>query len=253
MLKTKEATKRVVAAKAPVTPTQEIELPASPVGSSLSTITAESQIRGENSAADFGSPPRLTLVAGTSGLAEYVSPGQWAINNNLGTPVALGTEILILPLSSTKWWLKDFGQDDGVPGAPVRFLTEAEVREYGGTTMREPGKITFSRSMELHLLLTNNEKADQTYLRLTLNGAPHLVAVYEAARTAYRGVGVGLNLYWHNTGELPHLRRWKFGIIKKENRAIKSIYHVPTLTRGEPVSATEKVELEKLIDRQLLH
>jgi hypothetical protein len=249
---TPKPTQRIVAAKAPAAPKPEIELPASPADSSLSTTTVESQIRGEDCAADFGAPPRLTLVAGTSALAEYVTPGQWAINNNLGAPVALGTEIEILPISPTKWWLQDYGQDDG-SGAPVRFLTDAEVRDYGGTTMREPGKVTFSRSIELRVLITDNEKADQTYLRVLLSGASLLAAVYEAARTAYRSVGVGLNLYWHNTGELPHQRRWKLGVVRKENRLVKSFYFVPTLTRGEPVSAAERVELEKMIDRQLFN
>ena len=40
--------------------------------------------------------------------------------------------------------------------SPVRFKTEKEVIDYGGTTYRESGKVTFSRSMEIRCLITGS-------------------------------------------------------------------------------------------------
>jgi hypothetical protein len=243
---------RVVAAKAPVTTELEIEVPASSAASAISTQVSD--IHGEFCSADFGSVPRLSLIASTSKLAEYFSPGQLAIANGIGDPVPLGDKITIIPLTASLWWLMDFGQEEaGAGGAPVRLATEQEVRDYGGTIsrLREPGKVTFSRSMEIRLLLEDTNKADSTYLRLNLNGSPYLVALYEASRSAYRSVGVGLNLSWHNGHEVPHHRQWTLGIKSQRNKSLGTNYYVPTLTRGNETPVGMRAEIRQLIDRQL--
>jgi len=147
---------KVVTAKTPVTAELEIEVPASPTTSTISTP----DIRGELCSTDFGTPPRLSLISSTSKLAEHFRPGQWAIANGIGDPVPLGDKITVTPLTASLWWLMDFGQEEAnAGGAPVRLTSEQEVRDYGGTISREPGKVTFSRSMEIRLLLEDTDKA----------------------------------------------------------------------------------------------
>jgi hypothetical protein len=238
-----------IAAKAPATSDFEIEVPTSSPTSTISTQVSD--IRGEICSTDFGSPPRLSLIASTSKLAEYFSAGQWALANGIGDPVPLGNTITITPLTASLWWLMDFGQEEASAGAPVRLATEEEVRNYGGTVSREPGKVTFSRSMEIRLLLEDTDKADATYLRLTLNRSRYLVALYEASRSAYRSVGVGLNLTWHNGHEVPHHRRWTLGIKVQKNKSLGTNYYVPTLTRGDETPIEMRAEIRQLIDRQL--
>jgi hypothetical protein len=192
-------------------------------------------------------------VASTSKLAEHFPPGQWAIANGIGDPVPLGTTITVIPLTASLWWLMDFGQEEAsAGGAPVRLTSEQEVRDYGGTISREPGKVTFSRSMEIRLLLEDTDKADSTYLRLALNGSRYLVALYEASRSAYRSIGVGLNLTWHNGHEVPHQRQWTLGIKVQKNKILGTNYYVPTLTRGAETPIGMRAEVRQLIDRQLL-
>jgi hypothetical protein len=74
--------------------------------------------------------------------------------------------------------------------------------------------------MEIRLLLPDSEKADSTYLRIPIDGKIYLAAVYEASRMAYRSVGVGLNLHWHNTQELPHKRRWQLGVASRKSKTV---------------------------------
>jgi hypothetical protein len=248
MLKTTKP--KVIAAKAPVITELEIEVPASPATSTISTQISD--IRGELCSMDFGTPPRLSLISSTSRLAEHFRPGQWAIANGIGDPVPLGDKITIIPLTASLRWLMDFGQEEAnAGGAPVRFTSEQEVRDYGGTISREPGKVTFSRSMEIRLLLEDTDKADSTYLRLTLNGSPYLVALYEASKSAYRSVGVGLNLTWHSGHEAPHQRQWILGIKVQKNKSLGTNYYVPTLTRGPETPIEMRAEIRQLIDRQL--
>jgi hypothetical protein len=250
MQKTSSQKAKVVAAKIPATTESEIEVSPSATASELSTQVA-SQIRGEECSADFGGPPRLTLVAALSGLAEVIPPGHWALNNGIGAPVNLGAQIQILPLAASRAWLLDFGQEEG-GGVPVRFEHERDVEAYGGTTTRAPGKPTFSRSMEIRLLLPDTEQADSTYLRIPLNAKIYLAALYEASRTAYRSVGVGLNLHWHNTKELPHKRRWQLGVTTRKSKTVNAAYHLPILSDLGVVPDAEIGEIEKLIDRGLL-
>jgi len=112
MQKTSSQKAKVVAAKIPATTESEIEVSPSATASELSTQVA-SQIRGEECSADFGGPPRLTLVAALSGLAEVIPPGHWALNNGIGAPVNLGAQSQILPLAASRAWLLDFGQEEG--------------------------------------------------------------------------------------------------------------------------------------------
>jgi hypothetical protein len=249
MTKAQSQKERVVAAKTPVATESEIEVSTS--STALEPQTSTVQIRGEDCSADFGAPLRLTLVAATSGLAEVIQPGQWALNNGLGAPVALGPQVEIVPLTATRSWLMDYGQEDS-GGPPIRFASQEEVQNYGGTTTREPGKLTFSRAMELRLLLPDTEEADSTYLRVPINGQIHLAAVYEAARMAHRTVGVGLNLHWHNTKQMPHEHRWQLGVTTRKSKQVGAMYYLPTLRDLGPVSKTEIAELTKLIDRGLL-
>ena len=256
MLKTPKP--KVIAAKAPAITELEIEVSASPAASAISTQTP-SNIRGEFCAADFGSPPRLALVYSTSNAVQWLSPGQWGLTNGIGDPVGLGPAVNVIFLSARLWWLMDYGQEEsGGGGAPVRFEKKQEVIDYGGqplesfNTMREPNKPTFSRSMELNLLIEDANKADATYLRLPLSGNTYLVAVYEASRSGYRSVGVGLNATWHNRHEVPHQCQWTLGIRSQRNKRLGTTYPVPTLTRGPEVPTAIRAEIRQLIDRQLL-
>jgi hypothetical protein len=242
---------KVIAAKAPAMAQTELEVPASPAASQLST-TISGQIRGEECmTVDYGSPPRLSLVHALSNLAEEIQVGEWGLSNGLGAPVALGPQVEMVPLTAALWWLQDFGQGE-VGGLPTRFATVEEVVAYGGTTTGEPGKLSFSRSMELKVLLKDTDKADSTFLRVPVSGRTYLCAVYEAARSAYRVVGVGFNLSWANSKEAPHQRRWRLGVATRKNKQLGANYYVPTLANIGPVSAEEAAELVKLIDRQLL-
>jgi hypothetical protein len=180
----------------------ELEGGPSALASATYNPPAIGQIIGETSSEDFGAPPRLSLVAATSSLAEEVTPGQWAISNGLGAAVALGPRIEMIALTCIKWWLMDFGQAEGMP---VRFSTEAEVRQYGGCLSKtpEPGKLTFSRSMEIRLLITSPAKVPGTFLKLPVGTHMYPAALYEAGRTAFRVVGVGLNVTQVNNQEKP--------------------------------------------------
>ena len=240
----------VVAAKIPAMTTRDNGGSPSATTSELSTMHA-GQIRGEHCPIDFGSPPRLSLVHAVSGLSEEIPAGQWALSNGLGDPVALGPTVEIVPLTATLQWLLDFGQDEG-GGAPTRFATAAEVENYGGTMTGEPGKPSFSRSMELRAILPDVEAADSTYLRLPLGGRTYLAALYEPAKSAYRSVGVGLNLTWANNQEAPHQRRWRLGIETRKHRSLGTNYFAPTLTDLGRVPADEEAEFAKLIDQQML-
>jgi len=230
----------------------EPELEASP--SALTSLTPNPlvEIAGETVAEDFGTCPRLSLVSATSSLADEIPPGQWAISNGLGAAVALGPRIEIVPLQRTKWWLMDFGQGEA-GGPPVRFKTEEEVRQFGGCNSRqpEPGKLAFSRSMEIRLLVTSQHDVPETYLQLPVGTHAYPVALYEAARSAFRVVGVGLNLYLTNTSEKEWERKWKLGVSVRKNRNLNTTYFVPSLERGEPTSAAERLELSRLVERQL--
>jgi hypothetical protein len=208
------------------------------------------QIIGETCSEDFGAPPRLSLVAATSGLAEEVTPGQWALSNGLGAAVALGPRIEMIALTCTKWWLIDFGQAEG---PPVRFSTEAEVHQYGGCLSKapEPGKSTFSRSMEIRLLITSPTKVPGTYLKLPVGAHVYPAALYEAGRTAFRSVGVGLQVTQANNQEKPWDRKWALGISTRKNRTYGSTYFIPTLEDRGPTSAAERVEVARIVERQL--
>jgi hypothetical protein len=207
-------------------------------------------IIGETCSEDFGAPPRLSLVAPTSRLAEEISPGQWALSNGLGAAVALGSRIEMIPLYCTKWWLMDFGQAEGLP---VRFLTEAEVRGYGGCLSKapEPGKSTFSRSMEIRLLITSSVKVPGTFLKFPVGTREYPAALYEASRTAYRVVGTGLNLTLANSGEKPWDRKWALGVSTRKNRSLGTTYSIPVLEDRGPTSAAERAELARIVERQL--
>jgi hypothetical protein len=251
-MKAQSAPNKAVAAKVPAIAELEIEVPASSAASQQQLTPFDTgYVRGEIVTTDYGSLPRLSLISPTSDLAKYLSPGQWGLANGLGIPTALGEKVEIIPVFADLWWLQDYGQGDS-GGPPIRKRTEAEVREYGGTTTRESDKIMFSRSMELRLLLPDTKKADETFLRQLINGKTYLLAVYEATRTAFRSIGTGLILTWQYSQEAPHYRSWVFGITTKHNRQIGKDYFAPTLTRGEPTSATDRSEISKLIDRQLL-
>src|SRR5215471_8526912 len=80
---------KTVAAKAPATAELELEVPASPVASQQLTPFTGGDIQGELISTDYGSPPRLSLIAPTSDLAKYLPAGQWVLANGLGAPVAL--------------------------------------------------------------------------------------------------------------------------------------------------------------------
>jgi hypothetical protein len=202
------------------------------------------------SAEDFGSPPRLTLVAATSSIAEEVPPGQWALSNGLGAAVALGQRIQITPLKYTRWWLLDFGQGEA---GPVRFRTEEEFRAYGGCNSRqpEPGKLRFSRSMEIRLLITSPLEVPATFLRLPVGAREFPTAIYEASRSAYRSVGVAFNLTYLNSNEKPWERKWKLGVSVRKNRALNTTYFVPVLEADAPTSAAERIELSRIVERKL--
>jgi len=231
-------------------PEPEQEGPASPVASLTLSPPTEGGIAGEVCAVDFGRPPRLSLVAATSAIAGEITPGQWALSNGLGPSVALGIKIEIIPLTCARWWLMDFGQAEAGT-LPVRFKTEKEVIDYGGTTNGEPGKVTFSRSMEIRLLIVGSYAAPETYLRLPAGRHQYLAALYEPSRTAYRIVGVGLNLTLLNSNEKPWQRKWKLGVATQKNKALGTTFFVPTLENSGTTTAAEQAELVRLIERQL--
>jgi hypothetical protein len=241
-----------LAAKKPVADLEpEIEGSASTVASENSTLSTQIGVAGEICSADFGRPPRLSLVAATSAVATEIPPGQWALSNGLAPAVTLGQKIEIVPLTCALYWLIDFGQGE-VGGVPIRFKTLQEVQDYGGTTTNELGKITFSRAMEIKCLLTGDYPGvPDTYLRLPLGEREYLVALYEPSRTAYRVVGVGLNLTLLNAKEQPWQRRWKLGVTTRTNRSLGSKYFVPTLEFAGVTSAAEQIELHRLVERQL--
>jgi hypothetical protein len=224
----------------------------SALASATCNLPAIGQIIGETSSEDFGAPPRLSLVAATSSLAEEITAGQWALSNGLGAAVALGPRIEMIPLICTKWWLQGFGQGDS-GGLPVRFSTEAEVRSYGGCLSKapEPGKPTFDRSMEIRCVITSSVKVPGTFLRLPVGAHEYPAAIYEASRTAYRVVGVGLNLTMANNGERPWDRKWALGVTVRKNRNLNTTYFVPVLEDKGPTSAAERVELARIVERQL--
>ena len=209
------------------------------------------QIIGEQSSEDYGFPPRLTLVAAISKLAEQIPAGQWALSDGIGAAVALGPRIEVVALIRTKWWLLDFGQSDG---APVRFLTEAEVRSYGGCFSKapEPGKMTFSRSMEIRLLITSAAKVPDTFLKFQVGTREYPAALYEASRSAYRAIGVGMNRFEAaNPGEKAWNMKWGFGVTTCKNRSYGSSYFAPVLEDHGPTSAAERMELARIVERQL--
>jgi hypothetical protein len=156
----------------------------------------------------------------------------------------------MVALTCTKWWLMDFGQAEGLP---VRFSTEAEVRQYGGCLSKapEPGKSTFSRSMEIRLLITSPAKVSGTFLKLQVGTHVYPAALYEAGRTAFRVVGVGLNVTQANNGEKPWDRKWALGVSTRKNRNYNTTYFVPVLEDRGPTSAAERVELARIVERQL--
>jgi hypothetical protein len=252
-MKVKPKTSQIVPAKMmPADAEPELETSPSAIASSISNPPVIGQIIGEASSEDFGAPPRLSLVAATSAIAEEVPPGQWALSNGLGAAVALGSRIEIVPLIETKWWLMDFGQTE-CGSLPVRFLTEAEVRQFGGCLSKtpEPGKPTFSRSMEIRLVITSQIKVPGTFLRLPVGAHEYLAALYEASRTAFRVVGVGLNMTQVNTGEKPWERKWALGVTVRKNRSLNTTYFVPILEDRGRTSAAERVELARIVERQL--
>jgi hypothetical protein len=144
----------------------------------------------------------------------------------------------------------DFGQAEAGT-LPVRFKTEKEVTDYGGTTTRERGKVIFSRSMEIRCLIIGSYNAPETYLRLPLGRDQYLVALYEASRTAYRIVGVGLNLTLLNSSKKPWHTKWKLGVATRKNKTLGSTFFVPVLEDGGSTTAAEQTELVRLIERQL--
>jgi hypothetical protein len=233
---------------------QETDGASSALASTTSTSPSIGRIIGESVSEDYGSPTRLSLVSDTSALAKSkeVEAGQWALSNGLGAAVDLGTRIEIIPLVENRWWLMDFGQGDS-GGPPVRFRTEAEVHAYGGCLAKtpEPGKPTFSRSMEIHLVITSATKVPGTFMKFSVCGREYPVALYEAARTAYRTVGVGLNLHAANTGEKPWDRKWALGVTTRLNRSVNSTYFIPVLEDRGPTSAAERAELARIVERQL--
>jgi hypothetical protein len=247
----KEKPIRTIEAKrVPSNPEPEQETPASLAISSTLTPPIDGGFGGEFCAADFGGLPRLSLVAPTSAVADEITPGQWALSNGLGPSVVLGNKIEIIPLACGRWWLMDFGQAESGT-LPVRFKTEREVHDYGGTVNREPGKVTFSRSMEIRCLITGAYNTPETYLRLSVGSHQYLVALYEASRTAYRIVGVGLNLTLLNSNEKPWQRKWKLGVATRKNKALGTTFFVPILENSATTTAAEQAELVHLIERQL--
>jgi hypothetical protein len=252
-LKTKSKPQNVPAKMTAADIEPELEGGPSALASATCNPPAIGQIIGEMASEDFGAPPRLSLVHATSSLAEEITAGLWALSNGLGAAVALGPRIEMIPLACTKWWLQDFGQPGQAEGPPVRFLTEAEVRSYGGCLAKapEPGKLTFNRSMEIRLLITSPVKVPGTFLKLPVGAREYPAALYEASRTAYRAVGVGLNLTQANNGEKPWDRKWALGVVTRKNRSLNTSYFVPVLEDRGPTSAAERVELARIVERQL--
>jgi hypothetical protein len=193
-------------------------------------------------------------VAAASSLAEEITPGQWALSNGLGAAAALGPRIEMVALVCIKWWLMDFGQPQAESGGPpVRFSTEAEVRQYGGCLSKtpEPGKPTFSRSMEIRCLITSSVKVPGTFLKFPVGAHMYPAALYEASRTAFRTVGVGLNVTQVNNQEKPWDRKWALGVKTAKNRSYNTTYFIPVLEDKGPTSAAERVELARIVERQL--
>jgi hypothetical protein len=59
-------------------------------------------------------------------------------------------------------------------------------------------------------------------------------------------------LTWQYSKEAPHHQSWKFGVTTKRNKQLGTNYFAPTLARGEATSESNRAEIRKLIDRQLL-
>jgi hypothetical protein len=220
-----ENKRKAFAAKSPAT----TEVTKAEGSASLATLESSSAlIRGEICPSiDYGRPPRLTLVHATSGLAESITPGQWAIDNEVGQPTALGKEIGgFVPITAHTVWKKDFGEDET---APMRFETIEEVENFGGTVTGEPGRPKYSRALELRAVIPDVGEADSTFLRLAIGGHDHVPVVYEASGSAFRSVGAGLLMSWRSRQEVPYRRRWKLGIESRRSRQTGASYFVPFL------------------------
>ena len=90
-------------------------------------------IVGEESIADAGGYCRVKIVQGTSAEAGQIPLGDFALIDPAGEAHDLGKSIEAIVLRLLKYWLKDYDPSQG-GGYPVRFETEEEVWQYGGST-----------------------------------------------------------------------------------------------------------------------
>jgi hypothetical protein len=210
----------------------EPETPISPeISQSQPGSYSHDDIIGEESIADAGGYCRVKIVQGTSAEAGQVPLGNFALVDPVGEAHDLGKSVDATVLRLLKYWLKDFDPSQG-GGYPVRFETEEEVSQYGGSTafQPEPGKVKFSRAADLWLCLpASAAKLPQGIPAAAIARKPYIPALFSLSRTAFRRAGTALINHAKFSHESLCERTFRFETKQETQRAGVNRFFVPIL------------------------
>jgi len=133
--------------------------------------------------------PRLQIAYGVGGLAENFQPGDLVLaQDNL--LVHKGEPLQLIVCSAVAYWKEYLSREQFASGTrPRTFMTEAEVRTNGGTTTWVGDKgPSFSKAMDLKMLIRKPKDLVCGLFGLTLSGVEYAPAVWSVDKSAYRRV-----------------------------------------------------------------
>lgn len=226
----------------------ELETPISATVSQPQSSSYLDDIVGEESIADAGGYCRVKIVQGTSAEAGQMIPlGNFALLDPAGEAHDLGKSIDAAVLRLHKYWLRDYDPTSQSSGYPVRFETEQEVWNYGGSTafQLEPGKVKFGRAADLWLCLPASAKLPEGIPAASIAGKPYIPALFTLSRTAFRRAGTALINHAKLSHESLCERTFRFETKQEIQRGGTNRYFVPILRHlGDEGRNTPQAVLE---------
>lgn len=148
--------------------------------------TAVGAVSGELSFADLPFP-RLQMAYGVGKLAENYNPGDLVLQDEY-LLAHKGEPVLFIPVKALVYWKEYLSQELWATGQkPREFLTEKEVHDAGGTTAWVNGVgPTFSKALELRMLIQRPENLVCGLFGIQLGGKEYAPAVWNVDKTAFK-------------------------------------------------------------------
>lgn len=182
------------------------------------------EIVGDIGAADLRMP-RLKITYGVGQLAEKFNPGDIILGDD-NLLVHKGEALNVVIVSAGVYWKEYLGNDQFNAGVKPRvYATEKEVLAAGGTTAWvNDAPPTFSKAMDLKLLVLKPDNLVCGLFGLTLGGKDYAPAVWTVDKTAYRIVGPVVlstgSFALRKKGLLSGLFEIKTGTVKRKTNSV---------------------------------